>query len=268
MQNLIISLVAIALYLAASVRIVVTTTGRATRKTAKKYQATMLLITAILAHAATLSFTVGANDGFDLGIFNMASLVGWFIGFFLLMIMSWRPVDSLAVMIYPIIALMIALAYLFPSSHILPPGTAFGIQLHIVLSIIAYGLFAIAAAQATYLGIADYKLRHHRPSMDFMPPLPTMEIVLFQLTGFAFVILTLSLMLGAMYIEDMRAQHLTHKITFSAIAWGVFATLLYGRWRFGWRGRRAIKYVLSGFTSLALGFFGSKAVLELVLHRV
>ena len=104
--------------------------------------------------------------------------------------------------------------------------------------------------------------------MDFMPPLPTMETVLFQLTGFAFVILTVSLLLGSMYIDDMRAQHLTHKIVFSAIAWGVFATLIYGRWRFGWRGRHAIKYVLFGFTSLALGFFGSKAVLELVLHRV
>lgn len=268
MENLIISLVAIALYLAASLRIVITTTGNLSRNTPEKRQATIFLIAAFIAHATTLFFTVGASDGFDLGIFNMASLVGWFIGSSLLFIMSWRPVDSLAVMIYPIIALMIALAYLFPSSHILPPGTAFGVQLHIVLSIVAYGLFAIAAVQATYLGIADYKIRHHRPSMDFMPPLPTMETVLFQLTGFAFVILTVSLMLGSMYIDDMRAQHLTHKIVFSAIAWGVFATLIYGRWRFGWRGRRAIKYVLFGFTSLALGFFGSKAVLELVLHRV
>ena len=80
--------------------------------------------------------------------------------------------------------------------------SAIGIQLHIVLSLIAYGLFAIAAVQAVYLGVADYKLRHHRPSMEFLPPLPTMETVLFQLTGIAFVLLTGSLILGSMYIAD------------------------------------------------------------------
>lgn len=268
MQNLSIALAAIALYLTASVRIAIPTTGNTNPGSVAKYQAIALLVAAAAAHGAVLFSTVVASDGFDLGIFNTASLVGWCIGASLLLIMSWRPVDSLAVMIYPIIATMIALAYLFPSSRILPPGTAIGIQLHIVLSIIAYGLFAIAAVQAIYLGIADYKLRHHRPSMDFLPPLPTMETVLFQLTGFAFVILTVSLILGSMYIADIRAQHLTHKIVFSVIAWSVFATLICGRWRFGWRGRRAIKFVISGFALLALGFFGSKAVLELVLHRV
>ncbi len=263
MQNLSIALVAIALYLAASVRI-----AKQTPRAETKYQAIALLIAAAVAHGAVLYSSVFANSGIDLGIFNTASLVGWCIGASLLLIMSWRPVDSLAVMIYPIIASMIALTYLFPSSRILPPGTAIGLQLHIVLSIIAYGLFAIAAVQAIYLGIADYKIRHHRPSMDFLPPLPTMETVLFQLTGFAFVMLTVSLALGSMYIADIRAQHLTHKVVFSVIAWGVFATLICGRLGFGWRGRRAIKFVISGFVSLALGFFGSKAVLELVLHRV
>ena len=268
MQNLSIALAAIASYLLASVRIANPSVDQTITGTGAKVQAITLLVAAASAHGAVLYFTVVASEGFDLGIFNTASLVGWCIGTFLLLIMSWRPVDSLAVVIYPTIAVMVALAYLFPTSRMLAPGTAIGIQVHIVLSIFAYGLFAIAAVQAIYLGIADYKLRHHRPSMEFLPPLPTMETVLFQLTGFAFAILTVSLVLGSMYIADIRAQHLTHKIVFSLIAWGVFATLICGRWRFGWRGRRAIKFVISGFVLLALGFFGSKAVLELVLHRV
>lgn len=268
MQNLSIALAAIVLYLTASIRIAKPFTGKSVAGLDARHQAIALLVAAAAAHGVVLYFTIFANSGINLAIFNTASLAGWCIGASLLLIMSWRPIDSLAVVIFPTIAVMMALALLFPSSHILPPGTAAGIQLHIVLSLIAYALFAIAAVQAIYLGVADYKLRHHRPSMDFLPPLPTMENVLFQLTGFAFVLLTVSLVLGSMYIADIWAQHLSHKIVFSLLAWGVFATLIFGRWRFGWRGRRAIKFVIIGFTLLALGFFGTKVVLELILARV
>ena len=40
-----------------------------------------------------------------------------------------------------------------------------------------------------------------------------------------------------------------------------------GRHRYGWRGRTAIIWTLAGFVMLILAYFGSKAVLELVLHR-
>ena len=268
MQNLNIALAAIVLYLIASIRIAKPLAGKPIAGLDAKRQAIALLATAAAAHGAVLYGTVFANSGVNLAIFNTASIAGWCIGASILLIMIWRPIDSLAVVIFPTIAVMIALAILFPSSHVLPPGTAPAIQLHIVLSIIAYALFAIAAVQAIYLGIADYKLRRHRPSMDFMPPLPTMENVLFQLTGFAFVLLTVSLALGSLHIADIRAQHLAHKIVFSLLAWGVFATLIFGRWRFGWRGRRAIKFVIFGFLLLALGFFGTKVMLELILQRV
>lgn len=268
MQNMSIALAAIVLYLTASVRIAKPSTGNNFAGMAPRYQAIALLAAAAIAHGTVLYFTIFAANGINLGIFNTASLVSWCIGASLLLIFMWRPIDSLAIVIFPIIAVMIAIAFVFPSSHFLPPGMALGIQLHIILSIIAYGLFAIAAVQAIYLGIADYKLRHHHPSMEFMPPLPTMENVLFQLTGIAFGLLTVSLVLGSMYIADIRAQHLAHKIVFSLLAWGVFAILIVGRWRFGWRGRRAIKYVIFGFVLLALGFFGTKVVLELILHRV
>ena len=94
-----------------------------------------------------------------------------------------------------------------------------------------------------------------------------MESLLFQLTAIAFVLLTASLVLGGFAIDDIGEQHLAHKIVFSVLAWGVFAVLLIGRWRYHWRGHRAVKYVCAGFALLAIGFFGSKIVLELILHR-
>jgi len=83
-----------------------------------------------------------------------------------------------------------------------------------------------------------------------------------------FLLLTLSLLSGALFLENLFAQHLVHKTVLSIIAWIVFAVLLSGRWFYGWRGRTAIRYTLSGFVILMLAYFGSKLVLELILQRV
>lgn len=143
-----------------------------------------------------------------------------------------------------------------------------GIAIHITLSLLAYSLFAIAALQALYLAFAEHRLKRHTPVLGFLPPLPEMERIMFQLTGIAFLLLSAGLIVGGHYIENVYEQHLAHKIFFSAGAWLVFATLLLGRHYWQWHGHRACKYVLTGFLLLALGFFGSKIALELILERV
>ena len=100
-----------------------------------------------------------------------------------------------------------------------------------------------------------------------LPPLVTMESLLFQMIGAGFGALTLSLLSGFFFLDNLFAQHLVHKTVLSIAAWLVFATLLWGRRRYGWRGRTAIRWTLSGFAVLVLAYFGSKLVLELVLRR-
>jgi ABC-type uncharacterized transport system permease subunit len=78
-------------------------------------------------------------------------------------------------------------------------------------------------------------------------------------------LLCLALSFGFIYLDDMFAQKVAHKTILSIIAWVVFATLLAGRYRFGWRGRTAINWTISGFVILMLAYFGSKVVLELLL---
>jgi ABC-type uncharacterized transport system permease subunit len=112
------------------------------------------------------------------------------------------------------------------------------------------------------------KLKKHTPVLGFLPPLPVMEIMLFQITGVAFVLLTIGLTTGVMYIENISDQNLAHKIVFSVLAWITFATLLAGRHYRNWRGTNAINSIAIGFVLLALGFFGTKIVLELVLQKV
>ena len=85
--------------------------------------------------------------------------------------------------------------------------------------------------------------------------------------GSGFALLSAGLLTGIFFLEDIFAQHLVHKTVLSIVAWLVFGILLWGRWRFGWRGRTAIRWTLSGFVVLLLAYFGSKFVLELILQR-
>ena len=141
--------------------------------------------------------------------------------------------------------------------------------MHILIAILAYSLLALAAVQAVLLAIQDYRLRHRQPGgfLRGIPPVTAMETLLFQMIGAGFILLSITLISGFFFLEDLFAQHVAHKVVLSFIAWCVFGTLLWGHWRFGWRGRTAIRWTLSGFAFLMLAYFGSKMVLELILGR-
>jgi ABC-type uncharacterized transport system permease subunit len=98
-----------------------------------------------------------------------------------------------------------------------------------------------------------------------LPPLNTMERVLFELIWAGMALLSVSIISGLIFIDNMFAQHLAHKTVLSFVAWGVLAVLLTGRYRFGWRGMRAVKWTLWGCGFLPLAYFGSKFVLEILL---
>jgi len=101
------------------------------------------------------------------------------------------------------------------------------------------------------------------------PPLLTLERYLFRLIAIGFVLLTITLISGFLFSEELfgKPVTLTHKNVFSVAGWLTFAALLFGRWRYGWRGRAALKWIVAGTILLVLGYLGSKFVLEVLLHR-
>lgn len=224
---------------------------------------------AALLHAMILSQTVFSAAGLNLGFFNALSFTGWLIGVLLLAAAMVRPVENLGIIVLPFCALTLILSLLFPSERIVADTRQWPLELHILIAILAYSLLTLAAVQALLLAVQDHRLRHRQPGgfLRGIPPLTTMESLLFQMISAGFVLLSITLASGLFFLEDIFAQHLVHKTVLSFVAWGVFGVLLWGRWRFGWRGRTAIRWTLSGFTFLLLAYFGSKLVLELVLRR-
>lgn len=222
---------------------------------------------AVILHAAVVYQAIVTINGLNLAFFNAWSLIGWLIALLLLLTALVRPVENLGIILLPLAALTIVLQHVISEQHVILESASWQLEFHILISILAYSLLSIAAVQAVLLAVQDHHLHNRRPGgfIRALPPLQTMESWLFQMIGLGFVLLSMALASGIIFLENIFAQHLVHKTVLSIIAWLVFGMLLWGRHRFGWRGRTAIRWTLSGFVALMLAYFGTKLVLELVL---
>ena len=226
-------------------------------------------LAAVALHAATLYPDIITASGLNLGFFNAASLIALLSVLLLLLASFKQPMENLGIPVLPIAAATVGLAILFRGeAHSISSGS-WKLDMHILFSVLAYSVLALAAVQAALLAIQETHLRNRRPGgfIRALPPMQVMEQLLFQMIGSGFALLSAALLTGIFFLEDIFAQHLVHKTILSIIAWLVFGILLWGRWRHGWRGRTAIRWSLTGFIVLLLAYFGSKFVLELVLQR-
>ena len=230
-----------------------------------------LALGAIVLHGALLYDGLFQPQGLNLGLTQAISLVAWAVAALFLAAALTRPVESLGVIIMPGAGLMLVLAWLWPSQHWIAIETPLLEHAHIVVSLLAYSLLSIAVLQSVMLTLQERYLRGHRSGgfLGTLPPLETMERLMFQMIAVGFALLTVSVVSGVFFSEAVFGQALrfTHHVVLSLIAWAVFAVLLIGRWRFGWRGRHAVRWTLAGFSLLALGYFGSKFVVEVILGR-
>ncbi|MDW5376245.1 cytochrome c biogenesis protein CcsA [Halomonas sp. HP20-15] len=226
-------------------------------------------VLAVACHSVVVTAALDDLGELSLGISASASLVSWLVAILILLTSLFKPVLSAAVALFPIAAATVLLATELPvGSH--RAGLTPGIMVHILTSIVAFAVFAIAAVQAFLMARQNQALRHHhtRGLVQSLPPLTTMERVLFELIWVGMVLLTAAIVSGVVFLDNLFAQHLVHKTVLSFAAWVIFATLLAGRHFLGWRGNRAARWTLGGCALLLLAYFGSKFALEVVFDRV
>jgi ABC-type uncharacterized transport system permease subunit len=220
-------------------------------------------------HSLTLAALVTARGGPQLSLGGVLSIVAWLLAGFALVAALRTRFAGLAAVLLPTAGIA-ALAVLLPDP-VTPRADAvdWGIHAHVTLSILAYSLLSLGAGLAVLFLYRDRTLRKRQLNAwtRILPPLESLESALFTALLAGFSLLTLALFSGLMFLQDIFAQHLLHKTVLSLVAWGVFAVLLFGRIRLGWRGRQAVHWVLAGYGLLALSYFGSRFVLEFVLGR-
>lgn len=238
------------------------------------------LLLALALHAWLLAIPLLAAEGPRIGFaFALSSMV-WLAVFFYWVESFFMDLEALQPIVLGIAAALSPLTAVFPGR--VPLTTTPEYWLHLSLVVLSSGVLTVAMLHAAIMALVE-RLLHgaHRERgapaqgsvmagpLAKLPPLLTMERLLFVLIGLGFALLTLTLATGIALSETVygRALRFTHETLFALISWVVFGVLLAGRHFYGWRGRVAMRWVLAGFLMVVLAGVGSRFVLEVVLGR-
>ncbi|MGX9462751.1 cytochrome C assembly family protein [Shewanella sp. A14] len=222
---------------------------------------------AVILHGLALSTAIFTADGQNFSLTNVISLVNWIIALAFTVTMPRLKVIIVVPVVYACSILSVALLWLLPPQYITHFEVHPELLAHVVLSLMAYSALMIAAMYALQLSFIQNKLKKKQMMMSpAMPPLMTVEKQLYHLIIIGFILLSLSLVTGFVFLEDMFADGKGHKAILSIIAWVVYAVMLWQQYTVGCRIRTAVIYSLSGAGLLSLAYFGARIVKELILN--
>lgn len=237
-------------------------------KSIKKAPTLTMLTLAIILHGMVLTPQIITLYGLNFNIFNALSLTGIFCAIFFVLFSLYRPILSLGVLAVPTAIIGMSFGQFGQAPYQPLANMNLGLQSHILLSFGAYCVLLMAFVQAVLLKLQIRELKRktrQRFWVSKLPNLQSMESLLFDMILMGFVLLSLALGLGLMATYNVLEQHIAHKLFFSALSWLVFGVFIIGHYKQGWRGNRAANFTIYGFILLAMGFLGSKTVLELIL---
>jgi ABC-type uncharacterized transport system permease subunit len=240
-------------------------------------QAAIFLI--LVIHGMQLHDSVFTPQGFVFGFAQDLSLIAW-VGLAFYWFQSWfLPIASLRWLVLMFALICSILPVLFSGTLISPIAVSDPwFKGHFIVATISVGLLSLAAMHAMLMSIQDRAL-HRQLSivpnsqighwLEDLPPLMTMESLLFNLLYVGFALLSLTVFSGLLFSQTLFGKPLVfdHKTIFALISWFLFAGLIIARWRVGLRGRVAVRWVLSAYTALLLAYVGSRFVLEVILQR-
>jgi ABC-type uncharacterized transport system permease subunit len=234
-----------------------------------------LVLIPLLLQGYLLSIGLFVGGQMNLGLTHAVSLILWLTLLVYWVAQFFYPIAILQALVLPLAAVGVLLPGLFPDEHLQPKNDSWVFEAHIAVAMLAFSLLTIAALHAGLMSLVEKRLHHAilPKAMQNLPPLLTMEALLFRIIVAGFLLLSFTLASGMIFSEEVFGHALkftpriAHKIVFGLMSWGVFAGLLAGHHFYGWRGRTAIRWTLSGFVFLFLSYVGSKFVLEVLLHR-
>lgn len=230
----------------------------------------LLPLAPLALHAAVLGQSMLQADGLHLGFGNAVSVVIalavliYGIGNF------FYRLEALYLLILLVAAILSLSPIVFPPTQPLANTHLLAFKVHLLIALLAYSLFTIASFHVLLMALVERRLHAgNMPDMlQRLPALLTMEKLLFRIIAAGFILLTLTLLSGIVFSEELFGTPLqfTHKTVFGILSWVIFGALLAGRAFYGWRGRIAVRWTLAGYLSLVLAYIGSRFVIEVILQ--
>ena len=222
-------------------------------------------------HALLLGRTLFEPDGLHLGLATAISAILWLTVLIYWLGNFFYRLDGLQALVLPLAAVATMLPAVMAPARALPNTDLTAFKFHLLIAMLAYSLFTIASLHVLLMTLMERRLHDAALTqvLQKMPPLLTMEALLFRIIWAGFILLTLTLASGVIFSEELfgKAAPFNHKTVFGVISWMTFAALLGGRHVYGWRGRIAVRWTLAGFVTLVLAYIGTRFVLEVILGR-
>jgi ABC-type uncharacterized transport system permease subunit len=222
----------------------------------------------VVVHVAALTVERRLDPDAALSLGDTAAIVGAMIAVTALALALRPRLRGMAALLL-VIAASLEAAFSEGARNFTMGRPGWELSFHVAMATTAFAFLTIGAVLAVAQVVVDRRLRSRQPLgiLRILTPLESLESGCFHSILAGFLLLTLALVSGAFFVENLFAQHLVHKVVLAIVAWIVFGILLLGRRRFGWRGRKALRWTLAGYVLLGLSYFGSKLVLENLLGR-
>ncbi|MCF8206478.1 MAG: cytochrome c biogenesis protein CcsA [Methylotenera sp.] len=203
-----------------------------------------------------------AVPGARFGFAPALSMTAWLVLTVYLVESRFLPLHSVRRVLAWLAAAAVLLAWTFPGESRPTAATPWA-PLHWVLGLASYGLFGVAVLHAALMNRAETRLRQKLATPGGLPLLQ-LERLTFQFVAAGVGVLSLAIFLGWWFTPTWRWDH---KNLLAVLGWLVLAGLLVGRRVYGWRGRRATRWLYAGAALLLLSYAGSRFVLEVILQR-
>ncbi|MEM8769154.1 MAG: cytochrome c biogenesis protein CcsA [Pseudomonadota bacterium] len=231
--------------------------------------ATLLALAAlgVLAHGIANYLVIYSENALNLGLLTSTSLVSWIMLAFVLVVNTRLLVQNLLIIVLPIGTLGVVSLLATPAEATVPVASLNDPLIwHILVSILAYSILFMAACQSVLLAVLEHRLKTKQTRLlKLLPPLQSMETLLFNLLWTGILVLTAAIATGFIFLDDMFQQRVVHHTILAIVSWVLYAVLLAGHHLLGWRGTTAVRWTLIAFGVLVLGYFGSKFVIEILL---
>jgi ABC-type uncharacterized transport system permease subunit len=199
----------------------------------------------IVEHSLATS-RLAAND-----FFESASLCALLIAL-LFLFLYWRyGYESLAVFVFPLVFILTLIGELGS------PMARWGdvrlrdawLLVHVVLVLIGYAALFLAAVTSILYLVRERQLKAKRPGAapSRLPPLGTLDKLLWRALSIGFVFITLSVIAGSTWASIEAGPHWIRdpRIVISLLTWALYLVIVFFRLTAGWRGRKAAVMVLA-----------------------
>ncbi|MBT6014711.1 MAG: cytochrome c biogenesis protein CcsA [Nitrosomonadales bacterium] len=223
----------------------------------------------LITHAL-LIFNNIFNQGVDLNFANSTLLISWIIVLMFLLLNNKLKYQGLEIFtLIPALIIILIFPVIQPEYQSIQ-HYSISSSIHIIIAILGYGLLAFGSIFSLFLLLFEKSLHADAKNSSIISssePLLNIERKLFQIYWIGFALLSFTLFSSLFFSNHLFNQPLqwNHKTIFTILAWLSYALVLFGRVRFGWRGKKSIVISLLAFAFLILAYLGTKFVVEIVL---